>query len=119
MNSFGLIAERNAVKDFSDNLRRLRDRHSRTIEEEITVRKCDVAVLHSSQFLPPRILPQYTLFPQTAVQTKPARSYDQVLGVGVAKLVGRNSSRVFAFMAKQEFAIRDLHQLGSPVSHGE
>jgi len=45
MNSFGLIAERNAVKDFSDYLGCLRHSHSRAVEEEVPVRKRDVAVL--------------------------------------------------------------------------
>lgn len=63
MNAFGFFAERNAVKDFSNNLCRLRDGHARAVEEQIAVRKCDVAVLHSSQFLPPRVSLQYTSFP--------------------------------------------------------
>ena len=63
MNFFCFFAERNTVKDFSNNLCRLRDGHSRAVEEEIAVRKCDVAALHGLQFLPPRVSLQYTLFP--------------------------------------------------------
>src|SRR5262249_12436646 len=100
MNSFGLLAKRNAVKYFSDNLHRLRDCHSRAVEEEIAIRKCDVAVLHSSQFRPPRILFQYLLFPQTPLQTEPAGSHNQILRVSVTKLFGGNGCRVFAFSAK-------------------
>jgi hypothetical protein len=50
------FATRHDVQDFSDNLRRLRDGHSRAVEEEIAVRKYDVAVFYRSQFLTPRIL---------------------------------------------------------------
>ena len=115
MNTLGSFDERNAVKDFSDNLRRLRDGHSRAVEKEIPVPKYEVAVLHGSQFLPPRIALQYTSFSQTPLQIKSAGSHDQVLGIGVAKLFGGDGGRVFAFLAQQKFAIRDVHQ-GMPTS---
>jgi hypothetical protein len=42
---------------------RLRHVHSRAVEEEIAVRKCEVVVLYSLQFVPPGDSFQCTLLP--------------------------------------------------------
>ena len=77
------------MKDFSNNLGRLRDGHSRAVEEEIAVRKCDVAVAHGLEFMPPRVKLQNFLLAQTALQVESAGRDNNVLGVSVAKLFGR------------------------------
>jgi hypothetical protein len=48
--------ESDAMKDFGDDLRSLRNRHSRPAEEQITVGKRDVAVSHRPKLSPPGLL---------------------------------------------------------------
>ena len=50
MNSLCSFAERDAVEDFSNDLRRLGDRHSGSIEKQIAVREGDVAFSYSLKF---------------------------------------------------------------------
>src|ERR1700678_3912 len=101
MNSLGSSAEPDAVKDFRNDFCRFGDRHSGTIEEQIAVRKRDVAVSHRAKLSPPRISLQHVLFPQTPLQIKSARRYNQALRISVAKLLARNGGRILAFLVQQ------------------
>lgn len=71
MNTLRFFAKRNAVKDFSVNLRSLRQGHSRAVEGGISVRECDLPVFYGPQFLPPRISLQHAGFPRLRSKPNP------------------------------------------------
>ena len=54
MSAFVAFTEGTAVKNFSDDFRGLRDRHPGTVEEQIPVRKSDVAIANRLKLPPPR-----------------------------------------------------------------
>src|SRR6202021_294271 len=77
MYPFGSLAERDAVKDLSNYLGGLGDRHSGAVEEQVAVGKRNLTLAHGLQFAPPRILLQYGLFLQAPVQIESAGRHDQ------------------------------------------
>ncbi len=119
MNAFCFFAERSSVKNFGDDFRGLRDRHSGTVEEQISIREYDFALAYGPKFAPPRMTLHDGLLSLTALQVESAGRNDQVLRIRIPKLLGRDGGGVLAFFPEQKFAIRDLHQLRAPVSHRE
>ncbi len=107
------------MEDLRNHLCGLGDRHSGPVEEEIAVRKRDVAVAHRLQLRPPRVSLKYGLFLQTSLQVESAGRHDQVLGIRGSELFSGDGSGILALFSKQEFAVRNFHQFGPPVSHCE
>src|SRR6185312_15910544 len=98
--AFSFFAEGVAVQDFSDDFRRLKNRHSGTVEKQIAVGEGDVSPANGLKFRPPGMPLQRSTLAQATLKIKSAGRDNQALGIGLGKLLSRDGGGMYSLVAQ-------------------